>query len=102
MYAGLSLSDFCEESNQRAVSIGWADWAGSVGFGWTRPLDPKIQGCWATPGQSELDPHIREPMQICIHQKDNSPKLVNHRLNLKEGPKVKSEHTTRFPAHDFL
>ena len=27
-------------------------------------------------------------MQICIHQKDNSPKPVNHRLTLKEGPKV--------------
>ena len=29
-------------------------------------------------------------MQICIHRKDNSPKPVNHRLTLKEGPKVKS------------
>ena len=24
------------------------------------------------------------------------------RLTLKEGPKVKSDHTRRFPAHDFL
>ena len=24
------------------------------------------------------------------------------RLTLKEGPKVKSVHTKRFPAHDFL
>ena len=23
------------------LSTGWADWAGSVGFGWTWPLDPK-------------------------------------------------------------
>ena len=41
-------------------------------------------------------------MQICIHRKDNSPKAVNHRLTLKEGPKVKSENIRRFPAHDFL
>ena len=41
-------------------------------------------------------------MQICIHRKDNSPKPVNHRLTSKEGPKVKSDHTTSFPAHDFL
>ena len=40
-------------------------------------------------------------MQICIHQKDNSPKPVNHRLTLKEGPKVKSD-IRRFPAHDIL
>ena len=30
-------------------------------------------------------------MQICIHRKDNSPKPVNHRLTLKERPKVKSK-----------
>ena len=30
-------------------------------------------------------------MQIFIHRKDNSPKPVNHRLTLKEGPKVKSK-----------
>ena len=41
-------------------------------------------------------------MQICIHRKDNSPKPVNHRLTLKEGPKVKSDHIRRFPAHDIL
>ena len=41
-------------------------------------------------------------MQICIHRKDNSPKPVKHRLTLKEGPKVKSDHIKRFPAHDFL
>ena len=41
-------------------------------------------------------------MQICIHWKDNSPKPVNHRLTLKEGPKVKSDHIRRFPAHDIL
>ena len=41
-------------------------------------------------------------MQICIHQKDNSPKPVNHRLTLKEGPKVKSENIRRFPVHDLL
>ena len=39
-------------------------------------------------------------MQICIHWKDNSPKPVNHRLTLKEGPKVKSD-IRRFPAHDI-
>ena len=36
-----------------AVPTGWADWAGSVGFGWTWPLDPKTNACWATPEQSE-------------------------------------------------
>ena len=52
--------------------------------------------------QKKLDLHIGEPMQICIHRKDNSPKPVNHRLTLKEGPKVKSNNIRRFPAHDFL
>ena len=41
-------------------------------------------------------------MQICIYYKDNSPKPVDRCLTLKEGPKVKSDHTKRFPAHDFL
>ena len=40
-------------------------------------------------------------MQICIHWKDNSPETVNNRLTLKEGPKVKSDHSTRFPGHDY-
>ena len=40
-------------------------------------------------------------MQICIHQKDNSPKQVNHCLTLKEGPEVKSDIRV-FPAHDIL
>ena len=44
----------------------------------------------------------REPMEICIHRKDNWPKPVNHRLTLKEVNKVKSVHIRRFPAHDFL
>ena len=35
------------------LSTGWADWAGSVGFGWTWPLDHKTKACWATPEQSE-------------------------------------------------
>ena len=35
------------------VSTGWADWAGSVGFGWTWPLDPKTKAWWATPEQLE-------------------------------------------------
>ena len=35
------------------LSTGWADWAGSVGFGWTWPLDPKTKACWATLEQSE-------------------------------------------------
>ena len=50
----------------------------------------------------KLDLHIGEPMQICIHRKDNSPKPVNHHLTLKEGPKVKSENIRRFPANDLL
>ena len=41
-------------------------------------------------------------MQIYIHWEDNSPKLVNHRLTLKEGTKAKSVHIRRFPAQDFL
>ena len=32
---------------------GWTDWAGSVGYGWTWPLDPKTKAYWATPEQSE-------------------------------------------------
>ena len=40
-------------------------------------------------------------MQLCIHRKDNSPKPVNHYLNLKEGRKVKSD-IRRFPAHNIL
>ena len=50
----------------------------------------------------KLDLRIGEPMQICIHRKDNSPKPVNHHLTLKEGPKVKSNNIRRFPADDFL
>ena len=49
--------------------------------------------------QVKLDLRIGQPMQICIHQKDNSPKPVNHHLTLKEGPKVKSD-IRRFPAHN--
>ena len=49
----------------------------------------------------QLDLRIGEPMQICIHWKDNSPKPVNHHLTLKEGPKVKS-NIRRFRAQDFV
>ena len=49
----------------------------------------------------KLDLRITEPMQICIHRKDNSPKSVNHCLTLKEGPKVKSD-IRRFPGHNIL
>ena len=49
----------------------------------------------------KLDLRIGEPMQICIHRRDNSPKPVNHRLTLKEGPKVKS-NIRRFLAQDFM
>ena len=49
----------------------------------------------------KLDLRIGEPMQICIHRKDNSPKPMNHRLTLKEGPKVKS-NIRRFLAQDFV
>ena len=52
--------------------------------------------------KQKLDPRIGEPMQICINWKDNSPKSVNHRLTLKEGPKVKSDHIGRIQAHDIL
>ena len=50
----------------------------------------------------KLDLRIGEPIQICIHRKDNSPWPVNYHLTLKEGPKVKCDHIKRFPAHDFL
>ena len=43
----------------------------------------------------KLDLHIGEPMQICIHRKDNSPKPVNHRLTLKEGQKVKADEDSQ-------
>ena len=33
--------------------------------------------------EQKLDLRIGEPMQICIHRKDNSPKPVYHRLTLK-------------------
>ena len=49
----------------------------------------------------ELNLYIGEPMQICIHRKDNSPKPVNHHLTLKEGPKVNS-NIRRFQAQDFV
>ena len=66
--------------------------------------------------QLQLDLCIGELMQICIHQKDNSSKPVNHRLTLKAKkevhayrghiyvlymPKVKS-NIRRFQAQDFL
>ena len=52
--------------------------------------------------KEKLDLRIGEPMQICIHRKDNSPKPVNHRLTLKERPTVKCENIRRFPAYDLL
>ena len=53
MHGDLGFSDFCEGSDWRAVSTGWADWADSVGSGWTWPLDPKTKARWATPEQLE-------------------------------------------------
>ena len=41
------------------------------------------------------------PLELTIHRKDNSPKPVNHRLTLKEEPKVKSD-IRKFPAHNIL
>ena len=38
----------------------------------------------------------------CIHQKENSPKPINHHLILKEESKVKSDHIKRFLADNFL
>ena len=63
--------------------------------------DQHKKQCAALTRQLKLDLRIGEPMQICIHRKDNSPKPVNHRLTLKEGPKVKS-NIIRFPAHNIL
>ena len=50
----------------------------------------------------EIDLAHRRTDTNCIHQKDNSPKPINHPLTLKEEPKVKSDHIKRFLAHDFL
>ena len=41
MHEKVDLSDFCEESELRAVLADLADLAGSVVFGWTWPLDPR-------------------------------------------------------------
>ena len=49
----------------------------------------------------KLDLRIREPLQICIHRRDNSTKPVNHCLTLKEGPKVKA-NIRRFLAQELV
>ena len=36
------------------------------------------------------------------NKQDINTNFGNPHLTLKEGPKVKSDHTKRFPAHDFL
>ena len=48
---------------------------------------------------NELELSHRRTDANCIHQKENSPKPFNHRLTLKEKPKVKSDHIKRFLAH---
>ena len=53
MHGDLDWSDFCEGYDWRAVSTGCEYWAGSVGFGWTWPLDPRTKACWASLDQSE-------------------------------------------------
>ena len=37
-----------------------------------------------------------------MNKQDINTNFGNPHLTLKEGPKVKSDHTKRFPAHDFL
>ena len=37
-----------------------------------------------------------------MNKQDINTNFGNPHLTLKEGPKVKSDHTERFPAHDFL
>ena len=64
-------------------------------------ISTKIQDSCQNFFKKKLDLRIEEPMQICIHQEDNSTKPVNHHLTLKEGPKVKSD-IKRFTAHDIL
>ena len=71
-------------------------------FSWDMCLVPNVLFSLNYFSEKNNDIRIREPMQICIHRKDNLPKLVNHHLTLKEGPKVKSDNIRRFPAHDFL
>ena len=43
---------------------------------------------------------------VCVHLqspvKQKVDKFGYPRLTLEEGPKVKSDHIRRFPAHDFL
>ena len=43
-----------------------------------------------------------KPVQPIISDLKSTFKLGYPRLTLKEGSKVKSEYTKRFPAHDFL
>ena len=43
----------CQISVRDLIEWMSTGWAGSVGFGWTWPLDPEKKGCWATPEQSE-------------------------------------------------
>ena len=68
----ISVRDLTE-----GLSTGWADWAGSVGFGWTWPLDPKTKACWATPEQSEWLSCMGSPLQ-----------LLHHLSNMADGGKV--------------
>ena len=39
---------------------------------------------------------------VYLHFYEIKTNFGNPHLTLKEGPKVKSDHTKRFPAHDFL
>ena len=64
-------------------------------------LRMQILHSWGTDFMQKLDLRIGEPMQICIHRKDNSPKPVNHHLTLKEGPMV-IFNIRRFLAQDFV
>ena len=58
------------------LSTGWADWAGSVGFGWTWPLDPKPR-------------HVGPPRS---NQNDSLAwgvlQLLHHLSNMADGGKV--------------
>ena len=54
------------------LSTGWAYWAGSVGFGWKWPLDPKTKACWATPEQSELEDRSQKKKIMFLHSKNKA------------------------------
>ena len=59
------IEGLCQQVG-RAELEGWADWTGSMGFGWTRPIDPRTKTCWAT-WSNQNDPFARVVLQHLHH-----------------------------------